>query len=443
MQNKVLGYLLKQLSSQRDWQYSITVSEWETDFLRFYNSQTNYSISKKRSAFDVAIYKDKRSYGFSIDNPNVQSVRNALKSTKKIIDILPQDPDYVDVETDKSKNLEKKKKNNIDVFPANQKIKILRQIAHEAQNMGFSIFGTFICNYQYSNIINSNGLDKHQWQSPVFLEIKAVQDSNQVTVLDCFGGESYASLNVDKIVKRLVQKMKYALNELIDLNPGEYDVILSPRCIAELMLYLSGSMTAVSYDNKTSWFMDKNNKRVLPSRISIYDDPADKDLISFEYNNDGHIYRPLKLIDKGIFKSFMCSNYYAHKTGLPKNGNTGSCLILKKGDVSLSKMLTSIDKGLYISSFHYMNFINEKETSITGLTRDGTFLIDRGKITKVVNNLRFTDKIIRVFQNIIALENKYQIVPFSDNYEFFDIVTAKAPHVLVKKFNITSSTKTI
>jgi predicted Zn-dependent protease len=90
-----------------------------------------------------------------------------------------------------------------------------------------------------------------------------------------------------------------------------------------------------------------------------------------------------------------------------------------------------------------MNFINEKETSVTGLTRDGTFLIENGKITKVVNNLRFTEFISRIFQHITMLEDKSYTIPFSDNYEMFDISSAKAPHVLVKGFNITSSTKTI
>jgi predicted Zn-dependent protease len=139
----------------------------------------------------------------------------------------------------------------------------------------------------------------------------------------------------------------------------------------------------------------------------------------------------------------MCNNYFSYKTGLPKNGNTGACLVLKSGTETLEDMIASIDNGLYISSLHYMNFINEKETSVTGLTRDGTFLIENGKITKVVSNLRFTEIIARIFEHIAALENKSQTIPFSDNYEVFEISSVKAPHVLVKGFNITSSTKTI
>jgi len=106
-------------------------------------------------------------------------------------------------------------------------------------------------------------------------------------------------------------------------------------------------------------------------------------------------------------------------------------------------MIGSVRKGLYISSLHYMNFINPRETSLTGLTRDGTFLIEDGRISKVVNNLRFTERIERILNNVLELENRCYTIPFSENYDLFDIDTIKAPHALVRDFNISSSTHTI
>jgi predicted Zn-dependent protease len=220
-------------------------------------------------------------------------------------------------------------------------------------------------------------------------------------------------------------------------------VILAPRCIAEYMQYLSGGMSAYSLDQKSSCFEGKQDTAVFPATITITDDPSDERLITFDYNSDGHIYKKLSLVEKGVFKNFMCNNYFSHKIGLPKNGNSGSCLVLAEGNVSLEEMLKSVENGLYISSLHYMNWINVKETSVTGLTRDGTFMIQNGEITNVVNSLRFTEKITRIFENILELEDKSYTIPFSGNYEFFGIESSRVPHVLVKNFNITSSTKTI
>jgi predicted Zn-dependent protease len=196
-------------------------------------------------------------------------------------------------------------------------------------------------------------------------------------------------------------------------------------------------------DQRSSFFEGKIDQKVLSDKLTIVDDPTDPEMINRDYGSGGHIYRPLKLIENGFFRSFICDQYYHKKTGLPKNGNTASCLIVNTGDQDLDTMIAGIERGLYVSSLHYMNFINPKETSLTGLTRDGTFLIENGKITKVVNNLRFTEKIARILDNIQVLENRAYTIPFSDNYGSFDIETVKAPHALIKKFNITSSTKTI
>ena len=106
-------------------------------------------------------------------------------------------------------------------------------------------------------------------------------------------------------------------------------------------------------------------------------------------------------------------------------------------------MIKSVKDGLYISSLHYMNFINMKKTTVTGLTRDGTFLIKDGKIVNVVNSLRFTESIDRILRNVLALENKAYTTAFSDNYGCFDITSIKAPHALIKGFRISSSTHTI
>ena len=138
------------------------------------------------------------------------------------------------------------------------------------------------------------------------------------------------------------------------------------------------------------------------------------------------------------------NHYYAHKLNRPKNGSVGvAALVMEPGSEPLEQMIAGVDRGLYIANLHYMNFINRKETSVTGLTRDGTFLIEKGKVVKVVNNLRYTVKISSVFEDLAAVGNDQQVVPNSDNYFEFDILAGLVPHILTKGFKISSSTRTI
>ncbi|NLW19691.1 MAG: TldD/PmbA family protein [Candidatus Cloacimonetes bacterium] len=438
-----LDYLKSILDSYPELQYELVEKFWSTDFLRFYQSQTNYNISKDNIVVSASIYKGKKSFAFQLDNPDTKQIDAAVKDTLDVIDKLPEDPDFVDLENDLTFAEPRAVTNNIEALSLDKKVRILSKIADSASTHGFEIFGTFICNHQKYRIVNSNGMDKSSESSPIYLEVKAVRNSNQVTVLETFGGENAGLLDEDAFLQSLLRRIAHGSGEIIDVEPGYYDVVLAPRCVAEFVQYLSWGMSARALDQSSSYFEGKLDEKVFPENISIIDDPSDPEMIRADYGSSGHIYRRLPLIEKGVFRNFMCDNYYSHKTGLPKNGNSASCLRIEPGTRNLDEMIGSVKRGLYISSLHYMNFINPRETSLTGLTRDGTFLIEDGKITKVVNNLRFTERIERILNNVIGLENRCQTIPFSENYDSFDIATVKAPHALVRDFNISSSTKTI
>ncbi len=441
--NEQLKYLHEALKGESGIKYQLHLHRWQTDFLRFYQSQTNYNISKDSITLSGSLYKDKKPYSFSIDSPDKAKIDTALKTALAMIDHMPEDPDFVDLEDDLSLAEPKDIPDNISGIPLGKKTEILTRLAKLADEHDFELYGTFICNLQSYHMINSNKLDKSGTQSPIYLEVKAVHRLSQVTVLETFGGEDFGYFDEENFAANLLDKIKAAKNPVVDVEPGEYEVILAPRCVAEFTQYLAYGMSAFSLDRNSSFFEGKVDTRVFPEIFSITDDPEDPELIHSDYGDGGHIYRPLKLIENGYFRAFMCGSYFHHKLGLPKNGNQGSCLSISPGSERLDTMISKVKKGLYISSLHYMNFINPKETSLTGLTRDGTFLIEDGKITKVVNNLRFTEKISRIFENIVDLEDSATSIPFSDNYADFSVRAIKAPHALIARFYISSSTRTI
>ncbi|MCD8480123.1 MAG: TldD/PmbA family protein [Candidatus Cloacimonetes bacterium] len=441
--NDTLLYLKAALDKHPELKYTVDLSFWQTDFLRFYQSQTNYNISKDMLNLSATIYKGKRSCSFDIDDPGTAKIDIALASALEMIDSLPEDPDFVDVEDDLTLAPSRKMVNNIEAISLQTKTEILDSLAQSAAEYDFELYGTFICNYSGYRSLNSNHLDKSSAESPIYLEVKAVHKESQITVLETFGGDDFSHFNLEDFRARLLTKIMYTKNPVIDVEPGEYEVILAPRCVAEFVQYLSYGMSAHALDQHSSFFEGKIDKKLFPGIVYITDDPTDSEMIRKDYGSGGHIYRPLKLIEAGCFRNFMCNQYYHHKLGLPKNGNTASCLKIAPGASSRDDMIRNVKRGLYISSLHYMNFINAKQTSLTGLTRDGTFLIEDGKITAVVNNLRFTEKITRILENILELEDTAYTIPFSENYAAFDIETVKAPHARVRNFNITSSTKTI
>ena len=449
---------------------SIVLRHWQTDFLRFYQSQTNYNISKNTIYADVKLYKDKKNYSFTVNNPTAELIRERIKEAMNVIDKLPPDPDFFDLETQIDKGLEAKKENQIEIIPLEKKIEILNLYKEKIQPLDFDLYGTFICNYETNYLMNSNGLDKKWEVSPFYFEIKAVSNKNEVTVLDSFGGDTLLPASNDvgdailrpasessivpidttvasiftKSIDDFYDKCKLAQNEVIDVEPDDYEVVLAPRCIGELMAYYTWTnLHIASVDRKDTDLEGKIGEQIFPEFFSLSDSPQHSDVVKYEYGWEGRLIDELPIFENGVFKNFLVNFYYGKKLGYEINGNKGDCLVMKTGETKLEDMIKSIKKGLYISSFHYMNFINQRETSLTGLTRDGTFLIENGKLTKVVNNLRFTEKITDVINNITAIEDKASVFPMSDNYGAFSITAYSMPHIKVKEFNISSSTKTV
>ncbi len=441
---RILKLLHQICSAQNDVKFVFHYKEWETDFLRFFRSEINYNITKQAKTLNASVYKGKKHYSFNITNPSEKQLQNNIDRALGIIDRLPEDPDFVDIEDNLEKGIEQKKLNNIERVSLTKKIEILEKIAQSVIPYGFKIYGTFICNYQTDYIVNSNGVNKKMHNSPIMLDLKAVSEKNEVTVIESFGSEDISTFDLYNFIEQLERKLQTASKEIIDVEPDSYEVILSPRCLAEFFGYLVwGGLTAAGYDRKTSWFQDKLDKKVFPDTVSLSDNPDYPGIINFAYNSEGHIYRKLTLIERGVFKNFLVDNYYAHKTGLKKNGSEANCLVMEPGDSRLIDLIGGVKRGLYISNLHYMNFINMKETSATGLTRDGTFLIENGELKKVVNNLRYTVKITDVIKNITDIEDKLYLIPSSDNYGEFGIYSSAMPHVKVSGFKISSSTKTI
>lgn len=426
-----------------DLKLQFLLQEWSTDFLRFFRSQINYNITRNSYVLNTSVYKGKRSCAFSIVDPDMHRLKDRLDEARAILEQLPEDPDFVDIEDNLETVDEQEKPDNIHEVSLPAKIDLLEKIAQAVGPAGFRIYGTFICNKVRNIYINSNGVDKTSFNSPVMLELKAVSDGNEVTVMESFGGEDLTHFDPDGFTQRLKAKVDIARHEVVDVDPGEYTVILSPRVIGEFFMYMSFFMSARALDNNISFFEGKVGEKVFPEHITLIDDPHHPQVIGYPYNGEGHIYRPTVLIENGVFRNFLVSNYYGRKLKMDKNGASGECLTLSPGEDSLEDLIGSVKKGLFISSLHYMNFINPKETSVTGLTRDGTFLIEDGKMTRVVNNLRYTQRISEIIQRITRLENQGYAVPFSDNYGNFDISSFTMPHVRVDGFKISSSTKTV
>lgn len=170
----------------------------------------------------------------------------------------------------------------------------------------------------------------------------------------------------------------------------------------------------------------KFGEKVMGENVTIWDDGLDPAGLPRSFDAEGLPKQRVDMIVNGVAKAVVYDSYTAKKEGKESTGHAVSPIIaygpmpgnmfMQPGDSSVEEMIASTKRGILVTRFHYTNLIHPILVLITGMTRDGTFLIEDGKITKPLKNLRFTDGVIERLSNVelISKETKreaYAVVP--------------------------------
>lgn len=216
----------------------------------------------------------------------------------------------------------------------------------------------------------------------------------------------FLALDAVELGRCAVQKA-LAEGEPADLDPGTYTVILEPAAVADLVLQLVRSMGARSADEGRSFLAKpgggtKLGEQLLSEAVTITSDPADSQAPDTLYGEDGLPKRRTVWFERGAAKNTSCSRYWAQKTGrnpLPQPSN----FFMDGGAVSVEDMIREVKRGILVTRLWYVNTVDPRTLLSTGMTRDGNFLIENGKITRPALNLRFNESPVSALNKIGAI----------------------------------------
>ncbi|HEU4399085.1 MAG TPA: metallopeptidase TldD-related protein, partial [Actinomycetota bacterium] len=213
-----------------------------------------------------------------------------------------------------------------------------------------------------------------------------------------------ADLEVAALGERAARKAVDA-REPRELPPGAYPVVLEPAAVATLVQFLGWlGFGAKAYDEGRSFLVGRLGQRVCSPLVTILDDATAAGAIGVGFDFEGVPKRRVTLIDEGVaaslvydFRSAAQHGVEATGHGLPAPSAEGAYplhLALLPGATPKAELVAGLDRGLLVTRFHYTNLVNLMETTITGMTRDGTFWVEDGRVRGAVRNLRFTQSIL-------------------------------------------------
>ena len=219
------------------------------------------------------------------------------------------------------------------------------------------------------------------------------------------------------------------------LEPGRYTVVLEPTATADLANLAGGALSARLTEEGRSFFSKKGGgtlvgERLFPEAITLRSDAFDKRFPTQLWTAEMTANRPVTWIEKGVVKNLWYDRYWAAKTGVEPTSWPVS-LILDGGTGSVADLVKATDRGLLITRFWYIRVVNPQTLQMTGLTRDGVFLIENGQVSKPVINLRFNESPMRMLQNVKLLGR-------SERVRGAEGTGMIAPALQVADFNFTS-----
>ncbi len=191
------------------------------------------------------------------------------------------------------------------------------------------------------------------------------------------------------------------------IEPGKYTVILEPLAVSGMLSYMFNGFDARSAEEGRNFMSKKGggtrlNEQLFGENINIYSDPFNPELPGNTWNGDGLPIERTSWVEKGVVKNLAYSRYWAGQKGVKPLPGTNRPIITG-GTASLEDLIKSTEKGILVTRFWYIRMVDPQTVLLTGLTRDGTFYIENGKIAFPVKNFRFNESPIIMLNNVEAM----------------------------------------
>jgi predicted Zn-dependent protease len=306
------------------------------------------------------------------------------------------------------------------------------QVAREAKAVAA---GFLEDNTGYSAMANSKGLFAYNTSTNTNFSITVRTEDGRGSGYATRGYNDVTKLDTKKATQIATEKAVKSA-EAKAIEPGKYTVILEPAAVAVLLERVFFGLDARQADEGRSFLSKAGGttrlgEKLVDERVNIYSDPLHPELPTSTWNGDGRPQEKVSWIEKGVIKNFSYSRYWGEKKGVKAiPGPDGA--IMEGGTKSLEELIAGTKKGVLVTRLWYIRDVDPQSLLLTGLTRDGTFYIENGKIQYPIKNFRFNESPIIMLNNLEELGKVERTVSVESNVNYL------LPPIKVRDFTFSS-----
>ena len=466
-----IEHALKFSSKKKPIEAEVSISGSNLATSRFANNEMTQNQAPDYNVVAVRLLRDGRQARLETLDLSQRGIERLVESALEAVRLLEADEDILPLATAKetekaqkektkgkekgkseSKNSGKKSGENERYDSATAELtaldraKEVGKIIQQAEEQDVSSAGIYCSGEYYTAIGNSNGLFQFHRESAAACSITITADGATSWVLE--HAPNAEEVKAEVLAERAINKAKQARKPQ-DLPPGKYLAILEPAAVIDLLTYLWWDFSATSHIDKLSCLLDKVGEKMFGDNITVVDDVTNKSQCGSPFDGEGVPRQVIKLIENGVIKNLVHSRLSAKKMQTKTTGHSMAQpsamgemplnIVIEGGISSIEDMMKQVQgdqEAVLLTRVWYVREVDPATKLLTGMTRDGTFLVKNGAVVKPVKNLRFNVSLLELLNNVIALGPSVRAAG-AEGIE----VPAVVPAMMVKDFNFTEGTR--
>ena len=371
----------------------------------------------------------------SIDEFDDASLEKAVRRSEELAQLAPENPEYMGVlESQQYIKSSGYFESTAGITP-DKRAEAVAKSLELSNRQGLTAAGFWDDSKGFTAMMNSKGLFAYYQNTDVKFSLTVRTDDGTGSGYVSKGYNDVSKLDTAAATKIAVQKSLGSKGAKA-LEPGKYTVILEATAAAVLVENIFFGMDARSADEGRSFFSKPGGKtklgeKIMDERVTFYSDPTHPDLPAATWSGDAQPQQKMLCIDKGVVKNLSYSRFWAQKKGVkPVPGPNN--MIMAGVTATLDEMIKSTKRGILVTKLWYIRPVDPQTLLLTGLTRDGTFYIEDGKIKYPIKNFRFNESPIIMLNNLETLGIPERVVSTESDQNYI------LPPMKIREFTFSS-----
>lgn len=381
--------------------------------IRYARNSVSTAGEDSNVSLSVQTYFGKKSGTATINEFDDASLEKVVRRAEELAKLAPENPEFLEPMPQQTYGPESKTfiESTAKITP-DYRAQAAADSIIPATKKDITAAGFLEDNRGFSALSNSKGLFAYNKSTGV--DFTVTMRTNDGT------GSGWVARNFNDVSKlNTAEASQIAMEKALQsrnakaIEPGKYTVILEPNAAADLLGLMIGGMNARQADEGRSYLSKKGGgtklgEKIVDERVNIYTDPWNEEVPVGNWANGGMSRKKMDLIKNGTVANLIYDRYWASQKNAEPTAFPGN-RIMEGGNASIEDMIKDTKKGVLVTRFWYIRAVDPQTLLYTGLTRDGTFYIENGKIKHPIKNFRFNESPIIMLNNLETLGKQMRV----------------------------------